>query len=138
MSTKSRIEAIPGWQRSNFLTSLHAQATSRGLTARQLAALMKIEAERGIVYEEPKPVVAKPSDLTFMEPSTKGWERAWAVIVAKYGDAACECPRTGETWQYMCTAVGQFHEFRHRSYNGVRRIEHIPVQADDFATKVAA
>ena len=43
-----------------------------------------------------------------------GWDRMWACIKARYGSTTCECPDTGEVFQYMGTHNG-VHEFRHRS-----------------------
>lgn len=43
-----RIEAVHGWQRSNFLQSVHDQARrGRALSPKQLAVLEKIEKEQG-------------------------------------------------------------------------------------------
>lgn len=45
---KDRIEAIPGWQRSNFLQSVHDQARrGRALSPKQLAVIEKIEKDQG-------------------------------------------------------------------------------------------
>ena len=55
------------------------------------------------------------------------------AIKQLYGDYACECPVTGEVWQYLETAGG-VHGFRHRSYQGEQsyRYEGIPVLPGDF------
>lgn len=49
---RKRIEAIPGWQRSNFLQSLYRQAERFPLSDKQLAILDKIEKEQAA---KPKP-----------------------------------------------------------------------------------
>lgn len=47
LEQKARIEKIPGWDRSNFLLSLHDWVKRRGpLSEKQLAALAKIEKEQ--------------------------------------------------------------------------------------------
>ena len=51
---------------------------------------------------------------TWLEPTMRGWPRAWGVIRDRYGDLRCAHPVAGEVWQYMGTANGQ-HEFRHRA-----------------------
>jgi|APFre7841882630_1041343.scaffolds.fasta_scaffold04237_2 hypothetical protein len=73
------------------------------------------------------------STLQPLNTGLKGWNRAWEAIKQLYGDYACECPVTGEVWQYLGTASG-FHVFRHRSYQGEHsyRYEGIPVLPDDF------
>lgn len=43
---KKRIEAIPGWERSNFLQSLYRQLDRSPLSQKQLAVLEKIEKEQ--------------------------------------------------------------------------------------------
>jgi hypothetical protein len=51
---EERIEGIPGWDRSNFLRSLHDQASrGRTLSPNQIAAIEKIEKERGGRPAEP-------------------------------------------------------------------------------------
>lgn len=48
-SMAERIEAILGWERSNFLRSLHDQASrGRALSPKQVAVIEKIEAEQGV------------------------------------------------------------------------------------------
>jgi hypothetical protein len=73
------------------------------------------------------------SELQHLNAGQKGWHRAWQVIQQLYGDYACECPLTGEVWQYLGTADG-FHQYRHRSYQGEHsyRYESIPVMRGDF------
>jgi hypothetical protein len=47
-SIVERIEAIPGWDRSNFLFSVHEQARrGRALSPKQLAVVEKIEGQQG-------------------------------------------------------------------------------------------
>lgn len=49
LSLEDRIKAIPGWHRSNFLTSLLTQVQRSGrLSDKQIAALEKIEGERKV------------------------------------------------------------------------------------------
>lgn len=69
------------------------------------------------------------SNLTFMTHQSKGLARAFAVVVAKYGDTPDA--DTGEVWQYMAT-VGAVHQFRHRSLAGKRLEVEVPVAANDF------
>jgi hypothetical protein len=74
-------------------------------------------------------VKAKTDELTI---ATGGeLERAWKVLIAKFGDAACE--NNGEVWQYMGTANGA-HEFRHRSYKGERRYFRVAAAAPRYTT----
>lgn len=72
-------------------------------------------------------------ELTFMQRHHKGWERAWEEIKKRYGDFDCECPETGERWQYMGT-LGGFHDFRHRCLpaTGERTYAKVAVESDDF------
>lgn len=74
-----------------------------------------------------------------LDPSLRGWERAWVIIGRKYGNTECRCPETGECWQYMGTAFGE-HCFHHRSLNsepfrsmnGQRAYASVPARAGDF------
>ena len=57
-------------------------------------------------------------DINFLDEGSPEWDRAWSEIARRYGDTACECPVTGEMWQYMGTVerAGRYvHEFRHRN-----------------------
>lgn len=123
---QTRIEQIPGWQRNRFLSSLHSQAAVRTLSSNQFTVLSKIERENGIKVGESK--------LMFLEGTEKGWPRVWAVIEAKYGDSRVEDPVSHEVWQYMGTING-VHEFRHRSLNGKRVYERVPVVSSDFESR---
>lgn len=69
---------------------------------------------------------------SWLEPSLRGWPRAWEAIKAKHGDYACRCECCGEVWQYMGTdAAG--HNFRHRDLNGNGRGgECVPEESGDF------
>lgn len=67
----------------------------------------------------------------------RGWERAWNVVKAAYGDTACR--HDGEAWQYMGSYMlgdenNAVHEFRHRALppHGERTTHHVPAQADDW------
>ena len=58
------------------------------------------------------------SVIYFLTEGGQEWDRAWAEIERRYGDTACECPATGEVWQYMGTVerTGRYeHQFRHRN-----------------------
>jgi hypothetical protein len=55
------------------------------------------------------------------------WERAWAVIASRYGNAQCRDGMSGEAWQYMGTEVDGVagrteHVFRHQALNGGGRV----------------
>ena len=68
-----------------------------------------------------------------------GWARMWAVIAAKYGDAACHNEATNEVWQYLGTYNG-VHQFRHRSLpacDGQRVYFNIEVLPGDAAPEAA-
>ena len=52
--------------------------------------------------------------MTHLQQGSPAWDDAWAQIARIFGDTACECPETGEVWQYMGTWNGE-HEFRHRN-----------------------
>jgi hypothetical protein len=57
-------------------------------------------------------------EINFLDEGSQEWDRAWSEIARRYGDTACECPATGEMWQYMGTverAGHLVHEFRHRN-----------------------
>lgn len=55
-----RIEAIPGWDRVNFLRSVHDQAQrGRAISPKQLAVVEKIEAERGKPKLSPDTILMK-------------------------------------------------------------------------------
>ena len=50
--------------------------------------------------------------LTFLDPSSPEWDRAWSALAAHPVNAGipsdrtvAECPDTGEVWQYMGTEV---------------------------------
>jgi hypothetical protein len=61
---------------------------------------------------------------TFLEVGCEEWEKAWNSLKEEFEDTSCECPQTGEVWQYMGTmkkVFGYVHSFRHRSLNGERR-----------------
>lgn len=73
----------------------------------------------------------------FLTRTSRGWERAWRLIAAKYGDR--ECHVDGEVWQYMGSdsddnGATWSHKFRHRALppSGERVYEKIPAIADDF------
>ena len=58
------------------------------------------------------------AQILFLDEGSQEWDRAWSEIARRYGDTACECPATGETWQYMGTvesADRYEHQFRHRN-----------------------
>jgi hypothetical protein len=74
-----RIEAIPGWQRSNFLVSLHRQAGRSPLSDKQLAVLDKIEREQG--GRAPQ-VPASHADVVF-DPRKQWFEPSWAALMVQ-------------------------------------------------------
>ncbi len=64
-----RIEAIPGWDRSNFLHSIHDQARrGRALSEKQLAVLQKIEKDQGA-----RAPAAKPAHADILLSPRKEW-----------------------------------------------------------------
>ena len=69
-------------------------------------------------------------DGKWLEPTMRGWPRAWGVIRERYGDFRCAHPVAGEAWQYMGTFSG-WHEFRHRALS----IEYL-MRAPDLALGV--
>lgn len=75
--------------------------------------------------------------LRFLQNNMRGWNRAWGIIAAKYGDVYCRAPN-GEEWQYMSSTDTE-HQFRHRDLipndqvgQGRRVYENIPIEAEDF------
>jgi hypothetical protein len=55
------------------------------------------------------------------------YERMWAELAALEGDRLCECPESGEVWQYMGTQLesdGWKHCFRHRHHPGTQQREY--------------
>jgi hypothetical protein len=61
------------------------------------------------------------------------YERMWAELAALEGNRLCECPESGEVWQYMGTqqeSDGWKHCFRHRHHPGTQQREYrmIPSQ----------
>jgi len=76
---------------------------------------------------------ATPPTLTMLSPDDPEWERAWQGLEA-WSKAqldpgtnpahACDCDTPhrcaatpyGETWQYLGTVGGLYHEFRHRDW----------------------
>lgn len=66
----------------------------------------------------------------------RGWQRAWDAVAAKYGDASCECPDTGERWQYMGSDEVA-HSFLHRSLKGERVYVGVPLEPADFEPTAA-
>ncbi len=79
------------------------------------------------------------SQIRMLDPSMKGWQRVWELLVAKYGDSQCSCPETGEVWQYM-GSTKDVHQFRHRSFihasmpftDPVRAYDQFDIQVGDF------
>lgn len=61
--------------------------------------------------------------FAFVSDSDDEWETMWGAIEEIHGDPFCQCPVTGETWQYMGSAEREtesglrvwYHQFRHRS-----------------------
>jgi hypothetical protein len=80
--------------------------------------------------------------MRFLKQTDPGWSRAWDLLKAKYGSLECLDKETGECWQYMGSSendgtghpayMGE-HQFRHRSLQGVRVYDYIPVISGDFA-----
>ena len=72
-----------------------------------------------------------------LDPTLKGWERAWAVIEARYGNRICQDRATGEVWQYMGSTESE-HQFRHRALVrgmdpvGYRAYANVPILPTDF------
>lgn len=75
--------------------------------------------------------------LRFLDPTLKGWERAWAVLEARYGNRLCQDATTGEVWQYMGSTDSE-HQFRHRALVrgmdpvGYRTYANVPILPGDF------
>ena len=74
--------------------------------------------------------------LTFVDRGSDEWLRMWSKLAAMQfgewrGDTRCECPETGETWQYMGTLDG-VHEFRHRNHplTGTREHCYLPAKEE--------
>lgn len=68
------------------------------------------------------------SQMKFLTPGSKTWERVWNIIGARNGgDRDCYDEQTGETWQYMCTLKRDDdtvqHQFRHRARTGDKRYD---------------
>lgn len=88
-------------------------------------------------------------NFKLMSPNNVGWDSAWAKIEKVFGDKFCECPETGEVWQYMGSTIKPpyvdstgkvlfqtvIHQFRHRSYRGERTIENVRGKIEDFNSK---
>jgi hypothetical protein len=64
------------------------------------------------------------------------YERMWVELAAlneNGGDRLCECPDSGEVWQYMGTELksdGWNHCFRHRYHPGTQQREYRMIGAD--------
>jgi hypothetical protein len=64
------------------------------------------------------------------------YERVWAALAAlaeNNGDRLCQCPESGETWQYMGTQLesdGWKHCFRHRYHPATRQREYRMIGAN--------
>ena len=68
----------------------------------------------------------------YIDPQTdpETWGAAWdglkkdGINSGMFQPAACQCPLTGEVWQYMGSyrkPTGTVHEFRHRHHPAVNR-----------------
>lgn len=63
-------------------------------------------------------------NLKFIERDSPEWKLIWGELEKAFGDTKCECPDTGEVWQYMGSVPHGYmteHQFRHRSYQGERK-----------------
>jgi len=69
------------------------------------------------------------------------YERMWVELAAlneNGGDRLCECPESGEVWQYMGTELksdGWKHCFRHRHHPGTQQREYRMISSQAFPKK---